>query len=85
MEVWIAPVGAGAGGSGAWPLPDALSGKRLGGAKLLFMLLMSLFSLLDDWNLLCRFPKLCLLLKFGSPGAPGVSGSWKLCPWCGPG
>ena len=78
MEAWIAPAGAGAAGSGAgvgaWPLPDALSGKRRGGAKLLAVLLMPLLSLLDDWSRFRVFPKLYLLENDGSPGAPGWFG-----------
>ena len=89
MEAWIAPAGPGAAGSGAgvgaWPLLDALSGKRLGGAKLLSRLLNSLLSLLDDWSRFRVLPKLYLLENDGSPGAPGWVGCWKLCPWCGPG
>ena len=89
MEAWIAPAGAGAAGSGAGvgacPLLDALSGKRLGGAKLLSRLLNSLLSLLDDWSRFRVLPKLRLLENDGSPGAPGWFGCWKLCPWCGPG
>ena len=55
MEAWIAPPGAGAAGSGAGvgacPLLDALSGKRLGGAKLLAVLL----KLLPCINLTSNF------------------------------